>query len=60
MFKTFESTDFGQKFSHDCLKIISYYYYKNKFCCSFCKTTDIDYYDYHDGIGFICSLCYHF
>ena len=49
-----------KKLPNDCLDIIKKYYnisVNKKNRCVLCNTTDINYYDYIDGLGYICLIC---
>lgn len=48
------------KLSEDCIENIQGFYKKNNdFKCSICDTK-VNYYDYIDGLGYICINCYSF
>ena len=56
----FTNTTLGRKIPIDNIKEIEKYYnlIKNKPICSFCGNMNLNYYDYIDGAGYICSNCY--
>ena len=59
MLKEFLKLKIVSKLPKDCLDIIKKFYNielkKNK--CVICNTNDVNYYDYIDGLGYICILC---
>lgn len=59
-FDIFLNTILGRKIPFDNIKKIEEYYnqLKNKPMCSSCDSMDLTYYDYIDGVGYICSQCY--
>jgi len=58
-FTIFINTILGKKIPIDTSKEIEKYYnlIKDKPICSFCISMDVNYYDYLDGVGYICPQC---
>ena len=59
-FDIFINTILGGKLPIDNIHQIEEYYnqIKNIPICSICSNMDVNYYDYVDGVGYICPQCY--
>ena len=55
----FRNTILGKRIPFDNIKEIEKYYnrIKDKPICSFCTNMNVNYYDYLDGVGYICHSC---
>ena len=62
MINIFINTYRGKLLPNDCIENIKNIYKKleHKNVCSFCKSFNVTWGDYIDGVGYICPICYVF